>query len=295
MQGIIIVNKERGFTSFDVVAKLRGILKTKKIGHTGTLDPEAVGVLVVCVGRATKLVDTLISHDKVYEAKLLLGQTTDTYDIWGETISESPVDVTEDEIRDVMSSFVGDILQAPPMYSAKKVDGKKLYELARQGKTVERKKVNVTVFGIDITDISIPSVSFTVNCSKGTYIRSLCHDIGEKLGCGGCMSALKRTKTGDFDISMAHTLDEIEALVRAGTTSEVLIPVDEVLGYKKIHVKSNAASLLENGGFLLDDDVEEVNDFSVEEPLLAYHPDGRFAATYIRKRNGYKLDKYFLE
>ncbi|MCR5098597.1 MAG: tRNA pseudouridine(55) synthase TruB [Lachnospiraceae bacterium] len=295
MQGIIAVNKDRGFTSFDVVAKLRGILKTKKIGHTGTLDPEARGVLVVCVGKATKLVEALMDHDKTYEAGLLLGRETDTCDIWGETISENVVDVTEDQVRQVIKGFIGPQKQTPPMYSAKKVDGKKLYELAREGKTVERKSADIEIYDIKITDISLPEVRFTVSCSKGTYIRSLCHDIGEKLGCGGCMSSLLRTQTGDFTLEDAHSLDEIQNTADEGRIEDILIPIDRVLGYKKAYVLPDSAKALENGNRLGFSDVKTDEDIGVGEPVCTYHPDGRFAATYVKDKNGYRLDKYYLE
>ena len=295
MQGIIVVNKPRGFTSFDVVAKLRGILKTKKIGHTGTLDPEAEGVLVVCVGRATKLVDSLMDHDKTYVAGLLLGRDTDTYDIWGETILEKEVTASEDEVITVIKSFTGKQKQVPPMYSAKKIDGKKLYELAREGKTVERKAVDIEVFDIDIEKIDLPEASFKVSCSKGTYIRSLCHDIGERLGCGGCMSSLLRVRTGKYSIEEAHTLEEIEAAVKNGCIDKILIPVDRVYGYKKVRCRSDAAKLLENGNFLSDNNVTCDEEIKPKEGVCVYHPDGRFAATYVKKSGGFKLDKYYLE
>ena len=196
--GIINVYKEKGFTSFDVVAKLRGILKTKKIGHTGTLDPDAEGVLPVCIGRATKVCDILTDKDKVYEAVLLLGVETDTQDTTGEILKKLPVEESESVVKEAILSFVGEYAQIPPMYSALKVNGKKLYELAREGKTVERKARNVQIFSIEILEMDLPRVRMSVHCSKGTYIRTLCHDIGQKLGCGGCMEKLLRTKAGIF-------------------------------------------------------------------------------------------------
>ena len=186
MDGILNIYKEKGYTSHDVVAKLRGILKTKKIGHTGTLDPDAQGVLPVCVGRATKLCDMLTDKDKAYETVMLLGKTTDTQDITGSVLSESELgeDITAEKVTEVINSFVGEYMQVPPMYSALKVNGKKLYELARSGIEVERKARKVYIHSIEIKDISLPRVTMTVNCSKGTYIRTLCHDIGETLGAG---------------------------------------------------------------------------------------------------------------
>ena len=208
--GIINVYKEKGFTSFDVVAKLRGILKTKKIGHTGTLDPDAEGVLPVCIGRATKVCDILTDKDKVYEAVMLLGVETDTQDTSGEILKELPVTVSEECVKEATRSFVGDYAQVPPMYSALKVNGKKLYELAREGKTVERKARNVQIFSIEILEMNLPRVRMSVHCSKGTYIRTLCHDIGQKLGCGGCMEKLLRTKVGVFELQDTLKLAEID-------------------------------------------------------------------------------------
>ena len=192
MDGVLNIRKEKGFTSFDVVAKLRGILHMKKIGHTGTLDPEAEGVLPVVLGKATKLVDLLTDKQKTYEALMHLGLETDTQDMTGTVLCEKTVEVSEEEVEAVIRGFVGEYKQIPPMYSALKVDGKKLYELAREGKTVERKARTVHFYEIDIKEINLPYVRFSVTCSKGTYIRTLCHDIGQKLGCGGCMEELIR-------------------------------------------------------------------------------------------------------
>ena len=197
-QGIIVIHKEKGFTSHDVVAKLRGILHMKKIGHTGTLDPDATGVLPVALGKGTKLVDLLTDKEKTYEAVLHLGIDTDTQDMSGTVLEERPVNVTEEEVRKVLKSFVGEQLQVPPMYSALKVNGKKLYELAREGKTVERKARPVCFYEIEPLEFHLPLVKIRVTCSKGTYIRTLCHDIGEKLGCGGCMEELLRSRVGRY-------------------------------------------------------------------------------------------------
>lgn len=213
INGIINVYKEKGFTSHDVVAKLRGILKQKKIGHTGTLDPDAVGVLPVCLGKATRLCDMLTDETKTYVAGLLLGIETDTQDTSGTVLKEGDTSgFTEEQVRDAIASFVGEQMQIPPMYSALKVNGKKLYELAREGKEVERKARPVTFYAINILGMDLPHVKIEVTCSKGTYIRTLCHDIGQKLGCGGCMESLVRTKVGRFEISESLTLKEIEEL-----------------------------------------------------------------------------------
>ena len=185
--GVLNVYKEKGYTSHDVVAKLRGILGQKKIGHTGTLDPDAQGVLPVCLGKATRLCDMLTDHAKTYEAVLLLGKETDTQDISGQIIAEKEPDVSEEEVCVTIMGFVGEYAQIPPMYSARKVNGKKLYELARAGKVVERQPRQVTIYEIAIKSAALPRVTMIVRCSKGTYIRTLCHDIGQKLGCGGCI------------------------------------------------------------------------------------------------------------
>ena len=230
MDGILIVNKERGYTSFDVVAKLRGILSIRKIGHTGTLDPEATGVLPVCVGRATKVCDVLTDRDKTYEATVVLGITTDTLDTTGEVLTRKPVSVTRDELLAVLSHFRGEITQVPPMYSAVKVNGKRLYEYAREGKEVERKERRVTIYEIELLEEKLfpwdnseesgqadlpddfdqhPSFRIRVKCSKGTYIRTLCDDIGKELGCGAAMSSLVRTEVGRFRLEDALRLNEI--------------------------------------------------------------------------------------
>ena len=228
MNGIINVYKEKDFTSFDVVAKLRGILKQKKIGHTGTLDPDAVGVLPVCLGSATKLCDMLTDKKKEYIAEFVLGKETDTQDISGQVLKEEEVTCTEEEVRTVIQSFVGDYEQLPPMYSAIKVDGKRLYELARQGKEVERKTRPVTFYEIEVLKCNLPQVTIRVLCSKGTYIRTLCHDIGQKLGCGAAMTELERTRSGQFTKENAYTLAEIEKRRAEGGLEEMVIPVDSV-------------------------------------------------------------------
>ena len=212
LNGIINVYKEKGYTSFDVVAKLRGIFHQKKIGHTGTLDPDAVGVLPVCLGRATKVCDLLTDKDKEYEAVLLLGMETDTQDISGSVLRQAEVTCTEEEVGEAILSFIGGYDQIPPMYSALKVNGQKLYDLARQGITVERKARRVNILEIEILSMQLPEITMRVHCSKGTYIRTLCQDIGQKLGCYGCMKSLKRTRVADFKLEDALTVSQIEQL-----------------------------------------------------------------------------------
>lgn len=251
MDGVLNIRKEKGYTSFDVVAKLRGILRMKKIGHTGTLDPEAEGVLPVVLGKATKLVDLLTEKQKTYEALLHLGLETDTQDMTGKVLREQPVNVTEEEASAVIRSFLGEQQQIPPMYSALKVDGKKLYELAREGKTVERKPRTVHFYEIEIKKIELPYIRFSVTCSKGTYIRTLCHDIGQKLGCGGCMEELIRTRSGNFDLEDSMTLAQVEEAVKNGTIENRVIRIGQVLkDYPEIFCTREGDRLLENGNAL---------------------------------------------
>lgn len=253
INGILNVHKEAGFTSHDVVAKLRGILKQKKIGHTGTLDPDAVGVLPVCLGNGTRLCDMLADKSKEYEAVMRLGITTDTQDMSGQILKQSEVKCSEEEVRDAVLSFEGSYRQIPPMYSALKVNGKKLYELARQGKEIERAPREVFIRKIEILSLELPLAAFRVSCSKGTYIRTLCQDIGEKLGCGAAMESLVRTRVGTFRIEDAYTLSEIERLAAEGSIAEKIIPVDAVFAaLPKAVVKREFRKRIDNGNFLLE-------------------------------------------
>lgn len=248
MDGIINVYKEKGFTSHDVVAKMRGILRMKKIGHTGTLDPAAEGVLPVCLGKGTKLCDMLTDKTKTYQAVMLLGQETDTQDTTGNVLAEYPVTVTEEAVREAVLSFLGSYMQIPPMYSALKVNGKKLYELARAGKEVERQARPVEILEISVDEIKLPRVTMTVTCSKGTYIRTLCYDIGRKLGCGACMEQLLRTRVDCFRLEDSLRLAEIEALRDAGRVEEYVMPVDGVfLHFPELHTKNEGDKLAHNG------------------------------------------------
>lgn len=226
--GVISVYKEKGYTSHDVVAKMRGILRQKKIGHTGTLDPDAEGVLPVCLGKATRLCDMLTDKSKTYRAVLLLGRETDTQDVTGRTLKESLVSISQEEARAAVMEFVGPYSQIPPMYSALKVDGKKLYELARQGKEIERQARPVHIYEIEILRMELPRIEFSVTCSKGTYIRTLCYDIGRKLGCGGCMESLIRTRVERFTLEGSLTLAEIEQYRDEERLEEVIIPVEKM-------------------------------------------------------------------
>ena len=210
MNGFINVYKEKGMTSHDVVNKIRKIFETKKVGHTGTLDPNATGVLPVAVNNATKVIEYMEMDDKTYVAELTLGIVTDTEDIWGNVLEENSVNSSEDEIINVVNSFVGKQSQVPPMYSALKVNGKKLYELAREGKTIERTARDIEIYSIEDINVVENKVSFKVHCSKGTYIRTLCSDIGKKLGCGATMSALDRIQAGEFTKESSVSLENIE-------------------------------------------------------------------------------------
>lgn len=211
MDGLFNIYKEAGMTSHDVVAKVRRILNTKTVGHTGTLDPEATGVLVVAVGRGTKVIEYMEQDEKIYEAKLTLGIITDTEDIWGKVLEKREVvNVDEVKIKEVLKSFIGKQQQVPPMYSALKVNGKKLYELARLGEVIERKARDIKIFDIYNVKVENDNICFTVHCSKGTYIRTLCKDIGEKLGCGAVMSGLKRICSGKFSIEGSIKLEDLE-------------------------------------------------------------------------------------
>ena len=301
MNGVLNIYKEAGFTSHDVVAKLRGILKQKKIGHTGTLDPDAEGVLPVCLGNATKLCGLLSDKEKTYEAVLLLGQTTDTQDVSGTVLGTAPVTAGEEEIREAVLGFLGDYDQVPPMYSARKVGGKKLYELAREGKEVERKARRVRILALEIHWIRLPEVSFSVTCSSGTYIRTLCQDIGEKLGCGGCMKSLLRTRVDRFRVEDSLRLSEIEELAREGRIGESLISVDEMFpAYPKLRMKEAADRLVYNGNPFSAGDAQELLQ---EETLCGtqvrvYDSSGNFVGIYRRQEDGqglsYRPVKMFL-
>lgn len=312
--GLINIYKEPGFTSNDVVAKLRGILKQKKIGHTGTLDPDAVGVLVVCLGTGTKLVEMLTDHDKEYIAVCRLGVTTDTQDMSGNIIDTSDVKVTKEQVHEAVKAFVGDYDQIPPMYSAIKKDGRKLYELAREGIEVERKPRKVHISAISVLDDShIESeglFTIEVKCSKGTYIRTLCHDIGLRLGCGAAMQHLTRTRVGAFTLDTAVTLSQVEEMRDAGTLTEIIKSPEYIFrDLDKIHVKNAVRTLLENGNSfrrnnIINEDPEGVNDKEYENEMFSegnkfrvYSEDDVFFGiyTYSAKTAMFNVDKFFFE
>ena len=286
MNGIIILNKPAGFTSFDAVAKLRGILKERRIGHAGTLDPQATGVLVVLVGNATRLSGILPEDDKVYEAECVFGLETDTEDVWGTVLRTQEVKASVEEIRAAIEGFTGTYLQTPPMYSAKKVQGKKLYELARKGIEVERKASEVTVH--EITNVQVTAgeqmkASFTVHVSAGTYVRSLIRDVARSIGETAVMTALKRTRQGIFTLQSAHSFSEAEEAVKAGNLRDILIPVEAVFSdLPVLTVLPEYEARFRNGNKL---------QFAMTEPALSgdtadgtrfriHLPDGGFKAVY---------------
>lgn len=251
MNGIILVDKPQDWTSHDVVAKLRGVLHERRIGHSGTLDPLATGLLVVFVGRATRAVEFAEADSKEYIAGLRLGVSTDTQDITGNIVAESAALPDEAALREAIGRFIGDVEQIPPMYSAIKIGGKKLYELARRGESVERAPRKITVSAIDIAGRDGDDYILNISCSKGTYVRTLCSDIGEALGCGACMSSLRRTRAGVFSVDDAHSLADIEAAVREGRLSDIILPVDTLFAsFPKLTVSQSAAKRLKNGNII---------------------------------------------
>lgn len=296
MDGIINVYKEKGFTSHDVVAKLRGILHIKKIGHTGTLDPDAVGVLPVCIGKGTKLCDMITDTDKTYEAVMLLGISTDTQDISGNVLSKKDVAVDEKTLIETVDSFVGEYKQIPPMYSAIKVNGRKLYQLAREGIEIERSPRDVYIRSIHINDMNLqdgePSVTMTVSCSKGTYIRTLCHDIGEKLGCGACMKSLSRTRVGRFHIDDSYTINQIAALNLKGELSSIVASVDSMFDYPRIQINKEYDKLLYNGN-MLPLSAGKALDVGLADKVRIYNESGEFIGIYSMDDSGYKPVKIF--
>ncbi len=309
INGIVNVYKEKGYTSFDVVAKLRGIFKMRKIGHTGTLDPDAEGVLPVCLGKATKVCGLLTDRQKEYEAVLLLGKVTDTQDVSGAVLRACEVNVSEQEVRDAVLSFVGDYMQVPPMYSALKIDGKKLCDLARAGVTVERKARPVQIFSITILETDLPRVKLRVECSKGTYIRTLCHDIGEKLGCGGCMERLVRTRVSEFKAEDALPVGEMERLVQTqgagippqqweASTFDFICPLDSVFSqYDSVVVKKQWNRLLYHGNRLTEEAFLSRDGKRRGEPIRIYDEEGHFIGIYeyAQKQGDYKPVKLFIE
>ncbi|MFC2283297.1 MAG: tRNA pseudouridine(55) synthase TruB [Lachnoanaerobaculum saburreum] len=287
--GIINIFKEKGFTSHDVVAKMRGILKQKKIGHSGTLDPDATGVLPVLLGNATVLSDMLTDKSKEYEAVMLLGVSTDTQDITGKILEKRDTsNLNKDMVKEIILSFLGEYMQLPPMYSALKVGGKKLVDLAREGKEVKREPRAVYIFDIDIMDISLPEVKFKAKVSKGTYIRTLCHDIGEKLSVGGCMESLIRTRVDRFYINDAITLKQVEE--NRECIKKNILSVEEYFSFlPKINTSPEFDKYLHNGNKLKLDKKPENS-----ELYRLYDSKDRFIAIYKKEMTELKPFKMFL-
>ena len=288
MNGILNLYKEKGFTSHDCVAKLRGIFRQKKIGHMGTLDPAAEGVLPVALGKATRLIELFSDDRKTYRTVMLLGTVTDTLDLEGKVLETCEVCCDEKDAESAVFSFLGDQMQIPPMYSAIKKDGKKLYELAREGKTIEREPRPIKIFDIHIDRIELPEVEFTVECSKGTYIRSLCDDIGRKLGCGACMKYLERIKVGNFIKKDSYTLDDLEKLAAGERLEEAVLPIDELFPeLEKVKTREGSGDKAAHNGNQLEAGLLNVNE----------SPKGRFWL-YDSRDNiigiyEYKKGKYF--
>ena len=250
MDGIIVINKPEGRSSHDMVYFVRRLLGIKKVGHTGTLDPDATGVLPICIGKATKAADMLTASDKAYRAVMVFGMTTDTLDASGEVLTEQPVDFSREDLEKVIDGFIGEVEQIPPMFSAIKKDGKKLYELARQGITVERKVRKVNIFDIKLNwfDEKNGMAEIDVSCSKGTYIRTMCEDIGMKLGCGAYMNSLVRTKSAGFCIEESYTCDTLNEIKENGNIEETIIPVDKLFDeYEAVYLNDFLVRKVKNG------------------------------------------------
>lgn len=284
--GIINIYKPLGMSSYDVIRRLKKILGMKKIGHTGTLDPQAEGVLPVCLGKATKVSELLMDAKKQYRAVMRLGVITDTQDLTGEILRENEVDVDEETIHEVMAEFRGEIMQVPPMYSALKRGGVPLYKLARKGEEVERSARKVTIFDMEILDVTLPMVMFLVECSKGTYIRTLCHDIGERLGCGACMAQLRREAVGDFVLADSVKLEELEGVSAASGFMPYITPIDSVFTkYDKITLDKAQEFKVRNGSAI---------PFETPEGIYrVYAEDGEFLAVSRVENGVLKLVKAF--
>lgn len=295
MTGFVFLNKDEGMTSFFAASRLRKIFSTKKVGHTGTLDPMATGVLPVAIGGATRFIDFIPDSDKAYKARFLLGKTTDTLDITGQVLTESKVAVKREDIEKIIPLFTGEIFQVPPMYSALKKDGVRLYDLARQGIEVEREKRKITVYSLSLTDYEGENeFEIEVFCSKGTYIRTLIDDIGRELGCGAVMTKLQRTSANGIDISECLTLEKLKAFCDAGRQSESLHSVDKLLPYDIIKVTDNQARRFSNGGEL---DTQRLKIIPEEGLYKVYSHAGRFLGIgeITQDKTQLKVKKVYIE
>ena len=296
--GIINVYKEPGFTSFDVCAVMRGITGQRKIGHTGTLDPAAEGVLPICLGSATKLCDMLEGKRKEYVATFMLGKRTDTLDITGTVLEEKTYSVSEEELKIAINSFVGGYDQVPPMYSAKSINGQRLYDLARKGKVVERKPVFVDIYEIEIMSMDLPNVTVRVLCGKGTYIRSLCEDMAAKCGELAVMTSLKRTAVSSFTADKALKIKEIEQLRNEGRLNDIILPTEEAfIDIPKFTVKKDFRKLIDNGNKLQSFMVEEQVSLSDGANVRIANDEGTFVGvfTYNETTRELKPFKMFME
>ena len=296
LNGVINVYKEKGYTSHDVVAIVTKTLNIKKVGHTGTLDPDAEGVLPVCIGQATKLADYIMAERKSYTAEITFGAETTTQDASGDIIKEYEYTFDENRLREVIDTFKGEQTQVPPMYSAIKINGKKLYEIAREGKEIERKARKITVYDIRNAEINPPNTAIIeIDCSKGTYIRSLCSDIGNKLGWGAFMSSLTRTASGKFKLNEAVKLDELKNAAERGEAEKFIIPPDDVLsGYKRVTVSEKADKYLYNGGKIYGGYLKYDKKPSDNEIVLGYDATGRLVGIYLYKFDEEKKN-YFIK
>ncbi|MFP4698107.1 MAG: tRNA pseudouridine(55) synthase TruB [Eubacteriales bacterium] len=296
VNGILNIYKEKGYTSHDVVAILRKTLNQKKIGHTGTLDPEAEGVLPICIGKGTKVSSLLTEKDKVYETILTLGITTDTQDYTGKILEKKEVNITKDKLNSVIKSFEGEYNQVPPMFSAIKVQGKKLYELARKGIEVERKSRKVNIYRIEILGyIDGINIKLKIECSKGTYIRTLCHDIGQKLGCGGHMSYLLRTRVGIFKLENSMKLDRVVKLYEEQKLIKNIYNIDKLFDYPQVIVTNKYNKFLYNGN-KLSSKALKTNIIERDKKLRVYDEHMQFVGIYqyIQEQEVIKPIKIFL-
>lgn len=286
MNGIICIDKPQGFTSFDVVAKLRGITKIRRIGHAGTLDPMATGVLPIFIGRATKACDMLPDSDKEYEAEFKLGIVTDTQDSTGAILSQCDAHITESDLKTAVGGFMGKQLQIPPMYSAVKVDGKRLYDLARQGIEVERKPREIEIYKIELLsfDENSQSGKLVISCSKGTYIRTICHDLGQKLGVGAVMTALRRTRAAGFSLSDCITIEEAQKLSDPEILEKSILPIDSFFSFMDKLVLNRKKAELFLSGVKLDAKELEVN-----KNLAVFCEEDFIATAYVAEEDGRKV------
>lgn len=292
MNGILLINKPQGFTSFDVIAKLRGILKTKRLGHAGTLDPMATGVLPVFVGKATKACDILVCNEKAYTASFRFGVQTDTQDITGSVLHECNTPVSKEQILNVIQDFTGVVSQIPPMYSAVSVGGKRLYDLARQGIEIERAPRNIEIKKLELLsyDDKTREGKFFILCSKGTYIRTIIHDIGNRLGVGGIMTALVRNSSSGFLLDQCYTIDEVQQKANENGISDIIIDIDKAFSdYAMIQLNDAQTKMYKNGIKL---DINRIEIKSVTDKLRVYSAQGEFIGLAVTDFNKNELKVY---